>query len=432
MNKYQLECLACHRTFNDHYRILCNCQQGGFLRSIYQQKMFNPSKEETIWRFQDWLPVKNPPKIIDALKQDKSNYPGKTVVYKSERLAREIGLSNLFIAFNGYWPEKRGNIHTCSFKGLEAPPTICRAKEKGINRLLIATAGNTGRAFAEEAINQDFKIIIVAPQSANPRLWTTKEIPNGNVKYISLKEGNDYSEAINLGRRICEELHIRTEGGARNVARRDGMGTCFLEAVNQIGYMPHHYFQAIGSGTGGIAAWEASLRIVNDGRFGSYLPKLHLSQNKKFDPIVRAWNVQRGTLCSDDFQLTREKMSSLYAEVLANRNPPYSNIGGVYHALRETKGLTYSVSEKEAKEAISLFQETEGIDILPAAAVAMGSLLKAINKGNIKTNEIILLNITGGGINRLKEDYDQIPINTDMTVQSSDIKLNEIKEVINN
>jgi cysteate synthase len=432
MSKYQLECLACHKSFNDMYQLSCNCQDGGFLRSIYHQTLFNPSNEKTIWRFKDWLPVENPPSNNGSSKTQISHDAGKTVVYKSEILAREIGLENLFIAFNGYWPEKKANMFTCSFKGLEAPPTICRAKDNGIKQLLIATAGNTGRAFAEESINQDFRIIIVAPHSANSRLWTTKEISNGHVKYISLKEGNDYTEAILLGKRICEELQIRTEGGAKNVARRDGMGTCFLEAVNQIGYMPHHYFQAIGSGTGGIAAWEAALRIVEDGRFGNYLPKLHLSQNEKFDPIVRAWNARRSSLISEDFQLSSEKMSSLYAEVLANRNPPYSNIGGVNYALRNTNGLTYSVSEKEAREAAALFHETEGIDILPAAAVAMGSLLQAIEQGSVLPEEAIVLNITGGGLDRLEDDFDKIPINADITIPSNRIELDEIEEVINN
>jgi len=52
-----------------------------------------------------------------------------------------------------------------------------------------------------------------------------------------------------------------------NVARRDGMGTVMLEAAVTIGRAPDHYFQAVGSGTGGIAAWEASLRLKQDGRF---------------------------------------------------------------------------------------------------------------------------------------------------------------------
>ena len=49
------------------------------------------------------------------------------------------------------------------------------------------------------------------------------------------------------------------EGGAKNVARRDGMATTMLSATTTIGQIPDYYFQAIGSGTGAIAAWEANL-----------------------------------------------------------------------------------------------------------------------------------------------------------------------------
>jgi len=43
----------------------------------------------------------------------------------------------------------------------------------------------------------------------------------------------------------------------------------FFQQFTTIGRIPDFYFQAIGSGTGAIAAWEANLRFLADGRFGS-------------------------------------------------------------------------------------------------------------------------------------------------------------------
>jgi len=54
-------------------------------------------------------------------------------------------------------------------------------------------------------------------------------------------------------------------GGARNIARRDGMGTTVLSAADCIGRIPDVYFQAVGSGTGAIAAHEANERLLEDG-----------------------------------------------------------------------------------------------------------------------------------------------------------------------
>jgi len=63
-----------------------------------------------------------------------------------------------------------------------------------------------------------------------------------------MSPGNDYTDAINLAGRIAKLPGI-VEGGARNVARRDGMGTLMLDAAVTLGKMPDHYFQAVGSGT---------------------------------------------------------------------------------------------------------------------------------------------------------------------------------------
>jgi len=430
VSTYTLKCLSCQNEVTDNYSINCSCGKGGFYRAIYKTTKFNPTNENSIWRFKDWLPVKNLPttKMNSKGEQIKSK-AGKTVVYKCVGLAKELSMQNLYVAFNGYWPERNANILTGTFKGLEAPPSISRAKENGIKQILLATAGNTGRAFAEETLNQVFEILIVAAKSADSRLWTTNEINEENVKYITLANGNDYANAIKLGKRICSEIGVETEGGAKNVARRDGMGTCFLEGVAEIGKIPQHYFQAIGSGTGGIAAWEASIRLIQDGRFGDQPAQLHLSQNSKFAPITHAWNAKRDHIIEDDFKLPPHEMYSLFAEVLANRTPPYSIDGGVYQALSDTNGKMYAVSENEAKDAMKLIDETEEIDIVPPAAVAVASLIQAVNQKKVKPNEVILLNITGGGIKRIKEDYELIPIKPIIEVKSPQSDLNEIAEI---
>jgi len=416
----------------DNYTLDCSCGKGGFFRTVYQQKSFNPSSENTLWRFQEWLPVEKPASVgsLGNEKQIFEGYPGKTVVYKSVYLGKELGLKNLFIAFNGYWPEKNAKIVTGTFKGLEAPPTIRRAIEKGLRRLLLATAGNTGRAFAEEAAHQAFEVIIVASKSAQERLWTTQEVKEENVKYIALEKENDYTNAIKLGKRICSEIKIETEGGARNVARRDGMGTCLLEAVTEIGSLPHHYFQAIGSGTGGIAAWEAAMRLLEDGRFGQVLPKLHLAQNKEFAPIFNAWLERRPMITDTDLTLPVEKITELFAEVLANRTPPYSVNGGVFDALTATQGEMYAISKSKAIAMSKFFSSTEEIDIVPPAAIAVGALVEAVNNEKVAANDIILLNITGGGLLRLKEDYDLVPIKPLITLKHPNDPLDEVSELL--
>jgi len=49
---------------------------------------------------------------------------------------------------------------------------------------------------------------------------------------------------------------------------------------------------------------------------------------------------------------------------------------------------------------MELFDETEGIDLVPAAGVAVAALRKAVENGHVDKSDTILLNITGGGENR--------------------------------
>ena len=54
--------------------------------------------------------------------------------------------------------------------------------------------------------------------------------------------------------------------------------------------------------------------------------------------------------------------------------------------------------------ASKLFEEVEGIDIMSPAAVALGSLIQAKDSGRIHPDDCIVLNVSGGGVNRLKKD----------------------------
>jgi cysteate synthase len=106
--------------------------------------------------------------------------------------------------------------------------------------------------------------------------------------------------------------------------------------------------------------------------------------------------------------------------VLYNRKPPYSASGGVKDALDETNGMIYGITNKEAENAQKLFEETEGIDILPAPGVACAALIKAVETGEINADDSIVLNITGGGQKRLEEDFTTKQLDVGLTISPED------------
>ncbi|MGB9131260.1 MAG: cysteate synthase [Methanosarcina sp.] len=414
MGRFTLKCLKCGREYGQQYRLNCE-NDDSLLRADYYEKRLELRKQPGIGRFHSWLPI-----------QEELTTDAGPITYKSEALAKELGLSNLYIGFSGYWPERGAFIKTCSFKELEAYPTMQLLKESGGKAIVLASAGNTGRAFAHVSALTGTDVYIVVPESGISKLWLPEE-PTESIHLISMSPGNDYTDAINLAARIAKLPGMIPEGGARNVARREGMGTVMLDAAVTIGKMPDHYFQAVGSGTGGVSAWEASLRLKADGRFGQKLPKLQLSQNLPFVPMYNAWQERRREIIPDiDMKDAKKQVEETYATVLTNRAPPYGVKGGLYDALVDTDGIMYAITKEEALEAKALFESLEGIDILPPSAVAAASLLKAVEAGKVGRDETILLNIAGGGYKRLKEDFTLYQIPPIATAKNPDVPLEDL------
>jgi len=356
------------------------------VRAIYEKKQLNTGESEKgIYRFSDWLPVNK--ELAGS---------ASPVTYKSEGLAKILGMANLYITFNGYWPEKGAFMETCSFKETEAFSVCARPGQKEGSVLVLASAGNTARAFARVCSENLIPLLICIPEDNLDALWFTAPL-NSCVKAIVCRSGSDYYDAIHLSDLVVKSPKFYAEGCAKNIARRDGMGTTVLSAVTTIGRIPDYYFQGIGSGTGAIAAWEANLRLLEDGRFGNAVMKLLVSQNLPFTPIYDAWKAGSRQLLPMDDVLARKLVGEIDAKVLSNRRPPYAIAGGLFDALQATGGGVLAVSNGEARKAVALFEQAEGIDIHPAAAVAVASLINQMEKRLIGPDAVVMLNITGGG-----------------------------------
>ncbi len=359
----------------------------------YHDQRFVESAVDGVWRF-NWLPVHGPA----------SFQPGP-LVYRSQGLAKELGLEQLFIAFNGYWPERGALLETCTFKEFEAAVVLQNARENGVAGLIVASAGNTARAFAHLSATSGFPAVIVVPRMCLGEMWYLE--PSTAVPTFAIADG-DYSNAIDVAKRIALITGFPFEGGVKNIAKRDGLGIVMLEAVSKLGKLPDHYVQAVGSGTGAIGGWEMAERFKRDGRFGARLPKLHLGQNLPFAPMLHAWEKKSRALFSGD--LDPALISQITTRVLSTRYPAYSVQGGVYDALTAVNGKMYGVENDAVYAGMETFLATEGIDIVPASGVAVAVLKEAVEAGGIRRDETVLLNITGGGEARLRKDRKTHPV----------------------
>jgi len=153
--KYFLQSVATGHTFPDTGWTLDAPGETSptLVRAIYENRRITVREElPGIYKFADWLPIC---RILEG-----SSAP---VTYKSKKLAASLGLNNLWITFSGYWPEKGAQMTTCSFKETEAFSVCARLQPENKKVLVVASAGNTARAFAKVCSDNHIPLLLCVP-----------------------------------------------------------------------------------------------------------------------------------------------------------------------------------------------------------------------------------------------------------------------------
>ena len=386
--KYMLKCLGTGDLIEDAYTL--NYTENALLQAQFDSPM-EVKQLDGVWKYLDWIPTST-----------SNEYVAGTTTYKAEALGQSLGMSNLWVTFHGYWPEKGGICPTGSFKDMEAVPTIQRLHDHGCKGLICASAGNTARGFTHFCGLAGMPLIVVVGKDHGHRIWTKVGHPTDSVKVVVVEDG-DYYDAKTVAKAIAKKLTgWQMEGSVHNVARRDGIGSLILDAAFTIGAMPEHYFQGIGGGPGPIGVHEMAERLIESGQFEGPAPRQHLSQNVEHSPIHNAWQANRDHLIAEDYP---PHDVEVYSDYLMNKGPAYGQVGGVHDILKASDGQTYVVERDDAVSAKTQFESIEGIDIMTPGAVAMASLQQALDSGEVDPDACTVLNISGGGVERLKQDH---------------------------
>jgi cysteate synthase len=402
MAKFVLRCPRCGLQYDGAagMRLRCDGELNGehepaLLRVQYECRQIKIRADlPGIFKFADWLP--SGPFYLKA----QFGHLGEPYCYRSESLAKRLGLRNLFIAFSGYWPERAATLVTRSFKEFEVQASIVFILQAALNGsaapFAVSSAGNTANSYNYYTHLAGLPLYLFVPESGLGNLLLPFE-----TDPILIAVDGDYTDAIVLADEVAERCGLTRDGGVFNPGRRSGMGTVMLNAVchpeQGSQRLFDHYFQAVGSGSGAIAAWEAVQLLRADGRFGNTLTRIHVAQNEPFIPIVRAWKEGRHQLHAIPDKEAYQQIGTVSAMVLTNRRPPYGVVGGLWDVLNESNGAAWSVSNESIFNAARMFYALEGADIGPAAAVALNALCQAIESGTVKPHEYVLLHVTGGG-----------------------------------
>ena len=425
--KFFLSCNKCNFRSDNNFNILyCpNCKESALLKTNYYKNLNVEATNNDFYSFIEWLPF------------EKKHFSGNICIncFKSQRLNQFLGLKDLWILFSGYSKRYGSSLYTCTFKETEAIGVLSRIIEGTDKTLIISSAGNAAKAFLEYGIQIQKKIVVIIPENALKDIKVISKPKRVAPLLICIKD-SAYMDAIRLVNKMIERFpyDLVREGGCYNVARRDSMAVPFLRSAIKMNSIPNRYIQAVGSGTGALAAWEASKRLISIPSIEKRSMKLHLIQNFPFQPIVDAWNSNSKSIRKIKDSEVYKLLSNTKAKVLSNTNPPYSVSGGLYDALMESNGETTAVNNQEIEEARNLAFNILDLDLCSPASAALAGLVKSLNDNKIDKNEKILLHLTGGGSSQIRKDMSLIDYPFVKKIDLNDFRKAEIliKEYLSN
>ncbi len=325
----------------------------------------------SIWRYRPFLPVtsENP---IDV-------GTGMTPLVKANRLARRLGLKNLYIKNDAV------NMPTLSFKDRVVSVALTRARELGFTTVSCASTGNLANSTAAIAAHAglDCCVFIPADLEAGKVIGTLIYGPT-----VMAVKGN--YDQVN---RLCSEVANTHGWGFVNINLRpyysEGSKTLGYEVVEQLGWkLPDHIVAPLASGSLFTKIYKGFREFVQVGLVDDHNVRCSGAQAEGCSPIAQAFKEGR------DF-ISPVKPNTI-AKSIAIGNPA----DGIYaiDVAKKTGGNIESVNDQEIVDGIKLLAETEGIFTETAGGTTIAVLKKLVEAGKIDPDEVTVAYITGNGL----------------------------------
>ena len=380
-----LECTYCGNVISsDEIVRLCpknGCEKVLFPRYRIEEKetrkIFDSLKhrDPNMWRYKEFMPVKDDNNIV-------SLGEGFTPVLKSERLAHHLGIKNLLIKDESLNP-------TASFKARGISSAVSKAKEFGIRKFSIPSAGNAGGALAAYCAKAGAEAYVFMPEDA----------PNAN-KLETFYHGA-HLELINgfindAGRKsdeLSKEKDLFDVSTLKEPYRVEGKKTMGYEIAEQCNWnLPDYIVYPTGGGTGIIGIWKAFQELQDAGMIDSNLPKMICVQATGCSPVVDAYFA--GERHAKEFLSPKS--------IAAGMRVPVA-IGDylIIDAIKESNGTGIKISDEQMIEGVKKMANLEGIFCAPEGGAIVSATESLVNDGVIESDDTVLLLNTGSAFKYL-------------------------------
>jgi threonine synthase len=324
----------------------------------------------SIWRYRDFLPVTEDPIDVGT---------GFTPLLKANRLARALGLNQLYVKNDGV------NMPTLSFKDRVVSVALSRARELGFTTVSCASTGNLANSTAAIAAHAGLKCCVFIPSD----LESGKVLGTLVYNPILMAVKGNYDQV----NRLCSEVANTYGWGFVNINLRpyysEGSKTLAYEVVEQLGWrLPDHIVAPLASGSLFTKIRKGFQEFVQVGLVDDKPVRFSGAQAEGCSPIAQAFQEGR------DF--IKPVKPHTIAKSIAIGNPadgPYA-----IDIANRTGGSIAAVSDAEIVEGIKLLAETEGVFTETAGGTTVAVLKKLVEQGRIHPDELTVVYITGNGL----------------------------------
>jgi threonine synthase len=330
------------------------------------------ARAPTLWRYRELLPVVHERNIV-------SLGEGMTPLLEVPRLAAQVGLRRL-------WVKNESLMPTLSFKDRGQAVAVSMAKELGVRRLAIPSAGNAGGAMAAYGARAGMEVYVFMPEDVPLGNRIECDLVGAKVFLVNGLIG-DCGKIVSQGKETMGWFDIST---LKEPYRLEGKKTMGLEIAEQMGWeLPDVIIYPTGGGTGLIGMWKAFNEMEALGWIGKKRPRLVSVQAAGCAPIVRAF--EQGAEHAEPWQDARTIASGL-------RVPGAVGDFLMLRAIRQTGGTAIAVTDEELSADQQALARAEGICPSPEGGATLSALRRLLKQGWIGRDETVVLFNTGHAI----------------------------------
>ena len=323
-----LECTYCEKihSSNEPQRLCVDCGKVLYPRydiesakKVFAKELL-PHRQANMWRYFEMMPILNENNVVTLGE-------GFTPIFSMPSLGEKLGSSKLFLKDEGINP-------TASFKARGLSAAVSKAKELGLTRLTMPSAGNAAGAMSSYAARAGIDAFVFMPMDAPEANQIEVYFTGGDLNLI---EGL-ISDAGVISRQKAEEMDLFDVSTLQEPYRVEGKKTMGYEIAEQFNWeLPDVIIYPTGGGTGIVGMWKAFDEMEQLGWIDGSRPRMYAVQSDGCAPIVRAF--ENG----DEFAEPWENANTFAAGI---RVPGAIGDYLILGAIRESEGSALSVSDE--------------------------------------------------------------------------------------